>query len=731
MLAWSLTATSAVLSAAARTSVRLRLLDWSSHAWSRNQNAWRTVSSWSTENQFKKMVEELPYPSNAPDTSIFEEDSAEYAVHEAHISQPLLSAAEREVSHAQQGACYPLYRSVKEGRYVDAEGIRTDLLNLGVHIQQDPVYALPALYALQTAGATDRIRLFAAWLSLVPAYSDPSPITTETQGHLQAISEFLLSELDNTDTEQSPDLRIGMAFAMICISKGYTEDLPFGCIRRIMQLASPEHATRFLQELITVHEHEAGANMADRSLLARLYGIAIRSQQWNGRHNLAVQFLKDAAARDITIDQRTITRLYKHLQARSLPMPTVLHEAYASIPAGDEGVLGLSFDEEDLREDVNVVTWLRNLRRTMNSRYPPSAKAIANFLLAYRSLKRTRAVELLYKRAMRRTITIRTWAMAEMVYHLHWRKPVYALAIYSSYFHLTAVPKLLVEETLERYASARGFKVEGIRKLDPTPTDTVYAWKALLDHHYSLNGAEVLYAHLMRKIADARMEISSGSDSSAVNEAGNDITWVRESSDAESSPAPREPQGSAMGKTAREDPDVLARLPDHSIPAVPNPRAMLSPYYFVPFIQALGKHSTPRRAARIFVDMASLGIEPDLYNYTALVGVYAAAGRTNRCLMILEQLDNMVVSAAVNEQTPPHMLRPNLATYTTVLRGLVDSRRLPGALQVKDRLVERFRYVYGTDWRTDQALDLLHALEQLDRTRGGVDGRIPPELLNP
>ncbi|KZT23655.1 hypothetical protein NEOLEDRAFT_1149175 [Neolentinus lepideus HHB14362 ss-1] len=676
------------------------------------------------------MVEEYPYPLSPPDTSIFEEDTTEYSIRGSDTSQPRLSISQPCISDAQRAPSYPLYRAVKEGRYIDADGIRADLLNLGVHIRPDPIYALPALYALQTADTVNRIRVFAAWLSLVPARSDTTPTLTETQDHLKGISDLLLSELDNTDTAQSPDLRIAMAFVMVCISKGYTEHLPFPCTRRIIQLASPEHAAHFLNELVTIHEYEAGPEGVDRSLLTRLYAIAIRAQHWNGRYSLAVQFMKDAAARDIAVDQRTVARLYKYLQAKSLPVPAVLREANVRAPVDTEGVLGLSFEEEDIHRDIDVVAYLRKLRRTLTSPYPPSAKAIANFLLAYRSMRRSHAVELLYNRAIRRTITTRTWAMAEMIYYLHRRKPVYALVIYSRYFHLTAVPKLLVEDTLRRFTPASRFKVpEGIRKLDPTPADTVYAWRALLDHHGSLKRAEVLYAHLMQKMATARAEISSAESSSASSDVGDEI------GNAKTIPTSESQDAAAVKGIVDQGRDVLARLPDHFIPAVPNPRVMLSPYYFLPFIQVLGERATPRRAARIFVDMATLGIEPDIYNYTALAGVYAAAGRSGRCLMILDQLESWASNVALgdgeDEQALPYILRPTLATYTTVLRGLVDSRRLPGALLVRRKLVERFNYVYGTDWRTDRALDLLHALQQLDKGRKGVDAKIPAKAMDP
>lgn len=631
------------------------------------------------------MVEEHPYPQTSPDTSLFEEATPEYRVNRFAVSQ-----TPGDVDYAQQFPCYPLYRAMVERRYVDGDRVRLDLLKMGVTIRPDTIYAYPALHALKFASEPHRFEAFSTWLSLLPERSYVVP--EETLDPLRSIVNILARNLDRAGPLSPPDLRPAMYFAVVCVSKGYNLGFAGTCLWRIMRLADSETAVAFLQDLVAAYKKNT--TQIDPGRIADWYTRSIRIQCIAGRYDACFKLLKIALQQRIPVPiSETLSYILGRLKARGQMdvladvAPNMFKPEYASSFSTAQSKK-LALVDTPLTPDIGIVKQLRELRIALGSSTPPRATAIASFLLAYRSLGRSRACILLHGKAMRHKATIRGWVMAEMIYHLEMGNPLGALVRYNRVFNPTIIAREKIESVIKEYAPAKRRFLrtqEPQDKLDPSPADTVYAWTALLRLCRRKEEREDLYAFMLSN-AEATMRQTP--------ESMTDVLQVGDESPDTSSP---------------ETPNLpLSRL-ERPVPATAGPGLILHPFYFVPFIKEFGYYAGPDRAYRVFNDMAEFGLRADSYCASAVIEVYARYGRLTKVIEMLDRWERqgVVTRAAVRTDVSyPLAEAPSLAVYTAIMQGLVSYRATRGALLIRERLVEKFNYVYGTNPHTDRVFDV-------------------------
>jgi len=119
--------------------------------------------------------------------------------------------------------------------------------------------------------------------------------------------------------------------------------------------------------------------------------------------------------------------------------------------------------------------------------------------------------------------------------------------------------------------------------------------------------------------------------------------------------------------------------------------------HFHIFIVAFVRLAGPEAAMQVLVDMHARNIRPDAHNWTVLAGHYAGQddiGSAEKILRRMEttltdnqsapassslKVDNARTLAGPVSRPAGWIPRPNLVTYTTILRGLIDRGRIEEA----------------------------------------------------
>lgn len=164
------------------------------------------------------------------------------------------------------------------------------------------------------------------------------------------------------------------------------------------------------------------------------------------------------------------------------------------------------------------------------------------------------------------------------------------------------------------------------------------------------------------------------------------------------------------------------------------------------FISRFAKAGLTDVTLAILKDMHSRGIRPDTHNWTAVAGMYAKARDLDRALRILTRMEETNIRS---DGDPSHgstiksldrvrnrrgpirhssdwMPPPNLVTYTSIWRGLIDSGNYEAAREFSDRL-ESAGYAQGMNERTENVAHLLeerearHQIHQAQRVSWGEE----------
>ncbi|KAG6336389.1 hypothetical protein ID866_2709 [Astraeus odoratus] len=641
-------------------------------------------------------VESMPYPQSRPDPSVFEDMTEEYSSVSSlgpSVFTPLSSSE-------------TLASLVRRGDFKAADTLRQEMIAHQIPIVRDGLYQRAALHAIRERRphvyrARDRLQSFDAWMALVPDRQEKACT-------FYAVRQHIFRSMDHLNLE------VVHRFGLVLAAKGYfCNAAVLQVVATLAQYAQPGVTESFLQRLdAQCRTHAAGDSaMSPESLMEAPFNMAIKKHALVRRTTAALRLIEMAHERGVRASDDTLDIVLKHApdKQRTAEKIRMRFPAYTStLPVQSNASISPS-EPGSLRERLRV------LRQAFTSPRPPSPYALLRFVTDYRTLGRFRAISLLRKCAFRHSFaSASTWVLAEMLYHRERREHLRTLAAFAKYFHLVGVPRKTVlsllrgstRKSIRPSSRTFGFGV-GMnvqvhfppyplkQRLWPSSSHTALVWEALVTMSKA-HERKRLYALLLQLVERTRQHDGPSERTDAEGALAFD--------------APGRPQKSSL------------ELPPTSFDAA----------HFSPFIQTHAARGRPDRAAQVIADMVARGIQPGIKHWSMLARGYAQDGDANMAFKILDHLEAAERSqmeggaasggAGAGEGTAEGVrctYGPSddlLGTHTNVLRGFVLGNDVEHAREVNLRLLERCGYQPGTRPATDDAIELLGALEAARKT---------------
>jgi pentatricopeptide repeat protein len=614
----------------------------------RSRSDWltRASSQWLTgEPHYITALRHHPYPTAPLDTAIFE-------------PIPMDASAHPEVGRSVQ----MLRKLVKARDFHTADRVRLELLEVGETIPPHPIYENAAINVLKTS--TDdhaQLEAFENWFSLIPDASFHRKVTYS----FPKIRNLFFAEL------KVPGIPLIMRFALMAASKGYTRRIIVReTVDFVVRFSDPVISTPFLSQLMRVH---------DRGAQTLCLSTAIKAHCLAGRLPQAVFWFKFGLDQNMLPYPFTYRVLHHHLvQSQDADTLKLLKSHGASPwvrPIHNEPLAPVTTPVlgNPAITTASLPAQLRFISRTLSTANPPSPRIIASFIIAYKALGRSRAVDLLSRKVLsRRSIgldkpLISLFLLAEMLYYLRTREYHLLLYVFAMHFYLVGVPIAHITPHLDalqhekatdgaaraRIAQHSLARIELARRLVPTALHTALVWTALVHLASARRAAlEGLYAALLHE-------------------------------------ARRTPPHAG-----------LVRPPAHALDSV----------HFTPFIRALAHGGDAARALDVFRDMRALDppLDVDVYQWTAFLAEVAAAGRVGIVTRVLDRMEGAGGGGgggggAAGREIP--MPPPNGVTYAAIIDGFVKSKQVRAAADVKSRMSARLGDVRGANPLADEVLD--------------------------
>lgn len=645
----------------------------------------------------------LPEPS--PSSLIFEEeDHPDYA-----------SVAQASIGISRKNLGDHLVELVSDRKYDEAKQFLLELRECHTHIPFSPIYQAAAKNALQhSANATQSLEDFTAWFSLVPLCHD-QPFEEFTD-----IRKLILhAPLTN--------MSLIIQFAIICSEKGYADLIGSQVVPSIMRFASPDVSKQFYLRFEELHQrylnqyHGRSAGSAWSIFQSVMRGSAIRSLAYAGRIDAAIDMLPPKRA-TYFLSAYTCDVLNNFLvkagDAKYLPLLGQLRAMRAQQLGRDDSLLQdyaqssitsqfisqthtLPYDERS----ESLAQTLRSIRTTFSSGHaPPHPSTLINFFNAYVDSGRSRAIDLLRRKALRSSPIVTTvFVFTQMIAYYRQNQHHLVLQTFVDNFYITGVPRAEVIARLKvQQGVLASVPLPHRSKLWPTAYHTALVWHSLVATTSTSVKVEVLYKKL---IATASGEYSDHLS---------------------------ETLASFSGVEALQTPPGV-----NSICAAA----------FTPFMGKLMRSSGVERGASILADMLKLGIQPTAYHFTELAGYYASTGNIQRALFLLGRLETafdqqgdnedieVPISAkdiretetgAASSEEPPASIEqtrpvpasvpnalpvPSFVMYVSLMRGFLISQNLDAVTEVNERMLKRYDYTPGqnsyldavySDWQMKQ-----------------------------
>ncbi|KAG7448851.1 uncharacterized protein BT62DRAFT_992801 [Guyanagaster necrorhizus] len=645
----------------------------------------------------------LPTPSSG--ALIFEEENhPDYA----SVAQTSVGASHKDLGDH-------LAELVADRKYEEAKHFLSELREFHIHIPFSPIYQAAAQNALQhSTTATESLEDFAAWFSLVPPYHD------------QPLEDF-------TDIRRlifhAPltNMSLIIQFALICSEKGYADLIGGQVIPSVMRFASPDVSKQFYLRFEEKHRqylkryHERSTASLWGKFQAVMRGSAIRSLAYAGRIDEAVDMLPPKKA-PYSLSTHTFdvlnTFLVKAGDPKYLPLLGYLRAMRARQLGQDDSLLQdyaessitLRFTSQtrtrpyDDRSESLAQT-LRSIRTSFSPGHaPPHPSTLINFFNAYVDSGRSRAIDLLRRKALRSSpIATTVFVFTQMITYYRLNQHHLVLQTFVDNFYITGVPR---GEVISRLKSQQGVPLSGPlahrSKMWPTPYHTALIWHSLVAMSSTSVKVEVLYKKLI---------------------------------------------ATACGEYSDHLSETLAAF--SGVEALQTPPGVNSvcAAAFTPFMGKLMRSSGVERGASILADMLKLGIQPTAYHFTELAGYYASTGNAQRALFLLcrletafdQQGDNEIVQVPISEKemrqtetvatssedpqasieyirpvptsVPNALPVPSFVMYVSLMRGFLISQNLDAVAEVNERMLKRYDYIPGqnsyldavySDWQVKQ-----------------------------
>ncbi|KAG1736086.1 uncharacterized protein EDB91DRAFT_535274 [Suillus paluster] len=645
--------------------VRLRLDFRPPRVWSQARNRLNASLAISTQSPASVEVEHMPLPRQAPDTSVFEEMTAEYTLAASHSDTSPPAYTPRTSSGT-------LVNLIHIGDYASANSLRKEMVELKMSIQPHIIYERAARTVLQTKGLKNRGEAFSEWLSLLPTATEQWSTFKDIRQQLFRGSNYL-------------NISLIMRFGLTVASKGYIYgDAQSQVLSTLARFASPATTERYLRQLeaeVARHLRTGGVEVTPEQW-TKIYSLVIRNQVLAGRTDHALQLARIAATRGRRVTDFTFRLLLQH--SPNEVFTASVHELREEISSDPYSVPDV-WDKRTCShsETLTLASRLRYLRRAIISTNPPTSYSLADFMNAYHATGRTRALFALRKKALQHSHKAKSlWVMAEMLYHRSRNEPQLVLVTFAYHFHMIDVPRRTILKVMRLISKRRASLSQRTslpkhmlnsqhdisEKLWPTPYHTALVWEALVwstpEHDH-----ERMYKYLLA-IADSS-----------------------------TSQTPISPPDSKFAPS-------LLQLPKRAIDAA----------HFSPFVKLHAKRGRPEQAAGVLRDMVRVGLSPGVVQWSMVVRGFAEYGDPAVAVLLIERLEEdggsqaqADVGGETAHQTPSI---PDIGLYTNVLRGFVLARRLEHAQDMEMRIRERFEYVDGELKPTDDALRLLRNLER-------------------
>lgn len=636
----------------------------------------------SDETPASKALKAHPYPSTPVDDAIFEEETEEYPV-AAAVAQPVTAHSPTEVRRV----CHVLRRMVKLGDFGDAERVRADITKIGVPIQPDEAYDIAALYIASTPTYPNRVEAFAAWFSLTPDKN-----SRRKQPRLEDMCARLLRGPSRRDL--SPDLSLVIPFALISASKGYASIVGVEALLLITRYLDPKISIPFLHQLIKVSkEYDAKARVRGSLMSQFFYDAAITTQCSVGRENEAFSLLSGALADGVKVSKGTFRTMAGKLAEKgdvkrldlvaNMGQQQYPHAINAATLASDAQAKA---QNTVVRQRQYDATWksanpamtpnalakqLLAAKRALIHPTPVPIGAITSAIQSFVTIDRSRPLALLRRRAIQHSPSaFSRWVLAQMLFHRQRGEHELLVLTFLRNCYVVGVPRAPFDRVLaERTRLNKGSApfVKGIRlpdalyrypqpdrKAAPSPAHTALVWEAAVRFAEDTPQLEALYEELLAAVA-----------------ATNGVAPLRQNA---------------------------TRAPASLFGIVPPPAQRFDAAHFMPFVFRFATRFSADAAARVVADMDALHVPPSLHIANVVIGALARQGSAGRVWGLLDELES---GARGND------LRPDVVTYTTVIRGFLDYGRAAHARRAVARMRERLGYEMGKNDRTDAVLGMV------------------------
>ncbi|KAK0449794.1 uncharacterized protein EV420DRAFT_1564130 [Desarmillaria tabescens] len=645
----------------------------------------------------------LPQPSSG--SLIFEEED--------HPDYAIVAQASIGVSHKDLGD--HLAELVADRKYDEAKQFLFELRESHTHIPFSPIYQAAAQNALQHAAtATQSLEDFAAWFSLVPLYHD------------QPLEEF-------TDIRRlifhAPltNMSLIIRFALICSEKGYADLIGGQVIPSVMRFANSDVSKQFYLRFEEKHQHylkryhERSAASLWRKFQAVMRGSAIRSLVYAGRIDEAIDMLPPKRATyflsaytcDVLnnvlvkagdVKYFPLLGYLRAMRVQQLRQDDTLLQDYAQSSITSRftsQTRTLPYNDQS----QSLAQTLRSIKTSFSSGHtPPHPSTLINFFNAYVESGRSRAIDLLRRKALRSNpIASTVFVFTQMITYYRLNQHYLVLQTFVDNFYITGVPRSEVIARLKgQHDVPLSVPLSHRSKLWPTAYHTALVWHSLVATTSTSVKVEVLYKKL---IATARGEYSDQLSETLAAFSGVEVL--------------------------------------HTPPGVNSVCAAA----FTPFMGKLMRSSGVERGASILADMLELGIQPTAYHFTELAGYYASTGNAQRALFLLGRLetafdqqgDNEDIKMPISEKemrqtetgtasseelpssiehtrlvpasVPNALPVPSFVMYVSLMRGFLISRNLDAVAEVNERMLKRYDYIPGqndyldavySDWQMKQ-----------------------------
>ncbi|TBU38510.1 hypothetical protein BD309DRAFT_1022803 [Dichomitus squalens] len=625
-----------------------------------------------------RQIKAYPYPSAPPDSSLFEEATDEYAT-------AALTESEATLFDIPAGAppCTLLKCLVKAQRYEDAERVYTELVALGIEINPHPVYHFIARRTLSTPGLASQKRLdtFMKWWSLVPASSEID--CSRSVG-------FILTELLRKD--HSPDIPLIASFALLAASKGYAIQVGLDSIRRIARYAPSDFTTRFLEEFcVTTWNYETKAKQTRQGPPSRRaldliqsqfriwYNAAVSSLVDSGKHRSALQLLKLAHSRKLSIKQGTYEHIVSVFQAhgyrdavhavqqmnRGMSSSSGNHET-SDLPTEFSAPQDISTIYLPLRgHGTELAKSARSIKRAFQAGILVPAIQLTEVITVFLQSDRKSALRRLRNLAYRSgPSAISTWALAEMTFYANRNYFQSLLHVFEQHFDHVGVPPEIFDPIhfSEQRHDLTKVKVPAValqqigpvpsiyRRLPPSKEHTYLLWRMAVKHAKRPASAARLYRAFVNVVTETR------------------------SIPRNVYPLPRLPSP-VMPPAEGQNMEYLRPMP---------PRILYDARYFDVFVNKFFSYGFISYATRVIVDMFCLGFAPHIRTRDAFMkGLMFKPGQAavERRLQYWQKTVDRAIAQAQNlpgRSASPEQLRGRMLSFffrATVRRLMQDGRR--------------------------------------------------------